>query len=338
VKSGSPVFSIGKTQESMYIFTERDESEAVTPVSPDQTHKRYQKEPWKGVTRLSEWGIPAVLLIFAVLLSGCVTHPPGTEPEESGWNSSPATPIPIREDTLPMSGTTWILISYDSGRLAQESVVPGSVVTARFEREGIVHGSSGCNQYWARYEASSSRVSIDAPQRTNAVCNTPSGVHSQESMYLLDLGKASIYRVDGNFLSLLDSNGRAVLLFGKETVPEDSAHIFQETWYLTALRDDQGFIVNSPEGVLVTARFIDRTVSGFAGCNCYVAPAYVRSAAIRIETPLATDTWCQNETVRNQERLFLSRIQEVDAYVPGDNSLILVNGHGETLLEFVTRK
>lgn len=318
-------------------FLEFDESGAVTTAPPDRTHQRYQKERCRGVTRLSKCGIPAVLLVFAVLLSGCITHPPGTGPEESGWNSSPVTPTPIQEGTLPISGITWVLVSYDSGRLAKESIVPGSVVTARFEREGVMYGSSGCNRYWARYEASPSKVSIDAPQRTNAVCNTPSGVHSQESMYLLDLGKASTYRVDGDFLSLLDGNGRAVLLFGKETAPEDSAHILQETWYLTALRDDQGFIVNSPEGVLVTARFLDETVSGFAGCNCYVAPAYIRSAAIRIETPLATDTWCRNETVRNQERLYLIRIQEVDAYVPGDNSLILVNGQGETLLVFGTR-
>ena len=38
-----------------------------------------------------------------------------------------------------------------------------------------------------------------------------------------------------------------------------------------------------------------------------------------------------------QERLFFGRMKEVEAYVPGDDSLILVNVQGETLLEFATR-
>ncbi len=41
--------------------------------------------------------------------------------------------------------------------------------------------------------------------------------------------------------------------------------------------------------------------------------------------------------MREQERLFFKRMKEVDAYVPGDDLLILVNDQGETLLEFETR-
>jgi len=302
-----------------------------------RTDERLQERRGKGVSRLGTGAVFVLVLLLACILSGCLTLSPGTELGESGGDLSPVTPTPCGEGTLPISGITWELVAYDSGRIAQESVIPGSVVTARFEDEGIVHGNTGCNQYWARYEASFSRVSIEAPQRTNAVCNTPPGVHSQESLYLVDLGKAKTYSVEGDFLTLSDGNGRAMLLFRKETIPKGAAQIFQDTWYLTASRDDQGSIVMVPGGVLVTARFLEGRVFGFSGCNCYVAPASVRGAATRIESPLVTDTWCRNETVRNQERLFFSRMKEVDAYVPGDGSLILVNGRGETLLEFVNR-
>lgn len=307
------------------------------PAPLTRKDERSQKERGTGVSRFGTCAIFALILFLAGILSGCLTTSPGTELKESRWDSPPVTPTPCGEGTLPISGITWDLVAYDSGRLAQESVIPGSAVTARFEREGIVHGSSGCNQYWARYEASFSRVSIDSPQRTNAICNSPPGVHSQESVYLVDLGKAKTYSVEGDFLSLSDANGRAVLLFRKETVPKDAARIFQETWYLTSSRDDQGSIVMLPRGVLVTARFLEGRVSGFSGCNCYVAPARVSGAATRIESHLVTDTWCRNETVMEQERLFLRRMKEVEAYLPGDDSLILVNGQGETLLEFGTR-
>ena len=299
--------------------------------------KRSQEVCGNGVSRLGTGTTFAMVLVLTGVLSGCLTLSPGPGMDEHGRNSSPVNPALWREGTLPISGITWELVAYDSGRLAQESIIPGSIVTARFEREGIVHGISGCNQYWARYEASSTRVSIDFPQRTNAVCNTPSGVLSQESMYLVDLGKANTYRVEGDFLSLSDGKGRTVLLFRKEAIPEDVSYIFRETWYLTALRDDRGSIIMLPHGVLVTARFGEGRVSGFSGCNSYVAPAHVSGAATRIESPLVTDTWCRNETMREQERLFFKRMKEVDAYVPGDDLLILVNDQGETLLEFETR-
>ena len=302
-----------------------------------QAGERSQEERGRGASRLGTGAIFALFLVLAGVLSGCLTQSQGPRTEESGGNSPPVTPIPCGEDTLAISGVTWELVAYDSGRLAQESIIPGSIVTARFEREGIVHGSSGCNQYWAPYEASSARLSIDAPQRTNAICNAPPGVHSQESMYLVDLVKASTYRVEGDFLSLSDAKGRAVLLFRKETVPEDAAYISRDTWYLRASRDDRGSIVTLPNGVLVTARFLHGRVYGFSGCNCYVAPAHVSGAATRIETTLVTDTWCRNETVMGHERLFFGRMKEVEAYVPGDDSLILVNVQGETLLEFATR-
>lgn len=279
-------------------------------------------------------GSPVILLLVAILLSGCLSSSPDIPREESKWNLSPISPTVEKERTYPLSGTTWELVSYESARLAHESVIPGSSITARFEPGGILHGTSGCNQYWARYQASSARVSIETTQRTSAVCNTPAGVHSQESVYLLDLGKAYSYRVDGEILSLSDTSGRVVLIFRSGILPSADETILKKTWYLTSMSDDRGNVTPIPSGVLLTARFTEERVSGFSGCNCYFAPFDIHNASIRIGTPVKSDTWCRNETVMGQERRFHFLMREATGFVAENNSLMLMNGEREVLLLF----
>ncbi|MCU0632491.1 MAG: META domain-containing protein [Methanolinea sp.] len=278
--------------------------------------------------------ILACLLVLAVLWSGCATRSIEPGHENTTGTLTPVSTRVYEENTSDLSGITWELVSYDSGRLAQESVIPESVITARFEHDGVVYGTSGCNQYFARYEATSPRLSIETPAHTRDVCITPTGVLSQESVYLVDLGKVSSYRVEGVILSLSDSKGRAVLIFRKGIMPVDAGQISWKTWYLTSYRDDQDVMATLPEEVLVTARFFRGTLSGIAGCNSYRASYQEHGAAIAIGVPAATDMKCGNETVMEQEQSFFSGLKGVAAYVTGEDSLLLVDSRGEALMEF----
>jgi len=279
--------------------------------------------------------VPAFFILAAfIAATGCIT--PSAQPgiENMTEPVSPLPTTPVHAPALSLKGVTWELVSYDSGRFAQESVVPGTTISARFETGGIVHGSSGCNQYCARYESTDTRLLIAAPQYTRESCHTPAGVESQEKIYLIDLEKVRTFTIDGDILKLMDEPGKVTLLFRKGQAPPDATQISWKTWHLVSYRDDSGSILQPPGDMVMTARFLDGTISGFAGCNCYQGPYREDGGAMTIGEPVVTDMNCRNATVKGVEEAFFKNLQHVAAYVGTTENCTLVDGRGESLLVF----
>lgn len=124
---------------------------------------------------------PAFIFTCMVLAAfitgaGCISQPTDQGNPSLTATESPTLTMQATGAPVTLKGITWELVSYDSGRIAQESVTLGSTVTARFEPRGILYGSSGCNQYFASYETKGSNLLISAPQHTRLRCQSPPGV------------------------------------------------------------------------------------------------------------------------------------------------------------------
>jgi heat shock protein HslJ len=60
-------------------------------------------------------------------------------------------------------------------------LVPGTLITAEFNEEGVVAGSSGCNNYIAGYEVDGDRITFESGSAATTRMMCPEPVMEQES-------------------------------------------------------------------------------------------------------------------------------------------------------------
>jgi heat shock protein HslJ len=156
------------------------------------------------------------LLVLAVLVAGCTSQPAPTPSAQIVTTTAPVqTPaaIPIvSPDTL--TSTTWQLGWFDDNNGRWSSVAEGSKIFVTFISENRTTGSGGCNGYSSDYEiGNESRILIKRPVVTDRLCQTPTGVMSQESIYFTDLGRAETYSITNGQLLFFDKANKKILQF-----------------------------------------------------------------------------------------------------------------------------
>jgi heat shock protein HslJ len=93
-----------------------------------------------------------------------------------------------------LSGVNWRLIGmFDDGDLFSP-VLGNMAITATFDEQNRVSGSSGCNHYTGSATSGEGSISIGAVAGTRMMCSD-SLVMAQESRYLRRLTAAGLYRV-----------------------------------------------------------------------------------------------------------------------------------------------
>ena len=117
----------------------------------------------------------------------------------------------IPPEPKPLIGTNWSLESVHTAQ-AVSSVISDTTLTAVFDNNGRVSGSSGCNRYFAGYNFTGTTIFMSGTGSTKMACTGP-GVMDQESRFLHLLSVTRSYTIEGDQLSLLDENGRPVLTF-----------------------------------------------------------------------------------------------------------------------------
>jgi len=104
---------------------------------------------------------------------------------------------------------TWVLKSFTDGKGGFVPVQAAAPIDAKFQQDGSLSGSSGCNQYTTTYSTSGESISISPAATTRMACEP--AVMAQETAYLALLQKAGKFVIYGDSMTLYDSNG-AVLL------------------------------------------------------------------------------------------------------------------------------
>ncbi|GMQ84843.1 MAG: hypothetical protein BMS9Abin07_0408 [Acidimicrobiia bacterium] len=113
-----------------------------------------------------------------------------------------------------LSDASWHLTGLNSGRESVASVVADTQVTATFNEDGTLAGSSGCNTYRATWTTDTDRIEIGPPIGVKKTCDRE-GVMEQEARYLELLGVVTTYQIDASTLELLDDEGVRQLVFAR---------------------------------------------------------------------------------------------------------------------------
>jgi heat shock protein HslJ len=116
------------------------------------------------------------------------------------------------ETAVSLEGTPWQLVSYANEQGDLVDVLLDAEITAEFS-EGQLAGSAGCNRYTSSYSLEGSAIALGPVAATRMMCSSPDGIMEQEYGYLVALGSATAYRIDGDSLVLTGANGAVLATF-----------------------------------------------------------------------------------------------------------------------------
>jgi heat shock protein HslJ len=278
-----------------------------------------------------------ILLLFS---SGCTTPVPVTPPvtQPPATTALPTvTPLATAPPQATLSGVTWYLIMMSSGGAAG-NVLPGTEITAIFDGTGTVSGSAGCNRYSASYSGALNNLAIGTPATTKMNCPSPPGTMSQESLYLTTLQGSTTFRIDGNILTIMDSNGRVILTYSV-TPPGvlTPAPLTGTTWYLNSFVDDKGQFWTPGVMYPISLQLADNgNLDGNAGCNNYFGSYTLSGSTISIGTLGTTVMFCGEPGVMDLETTYLAVLPLMNLYQVSGNELTLSDGTGRITMIYDT--
>ena len=123
----------------------------------------------------------------------------------------------LQQDKLVIAGVRelmkrkWALRSFGI-KDSQDPLAPRTAISLEFAADGKLHGSGGCNRYFAAYEIGpGDSLKIKSIGSTRMAC--PQEFMDQEMRYFEALQRVSAFRVQNNLLQLFYENGRRVLNF-----------------------------------------------------------------------------------------------------------------------------
>ncbi len=107
------------------------------------------------------------------------------------------------------------------------------------------------------------------------------------------------------------------------------------SWQLTRYRDSSGNMVPVQSHIQVTALFQADKVSGLAACNNYSSSYQAGEGRLTFGPTATTRKVCALPLgTMKQEGAYLTALGQVEGYKMGGNSLTMLDGHGDVLLEF----
>lgn len=117
------------------------------------------------------------------------------------------------EQNLTFTQTYWKLIDLHEHLLSPEKMSRDAhiVFSDIKEGKGTFKGASGCNDMLGKYEGNDNNITIDTKHiaMTRMACPDM----EIETQFIAVLGKASAWKMNANYLSLLDDKGMPIALF-----------------------------------------------------------------------------------------------------------------------------
>ncbi|MBK8987786.1 MAG: transporter substrate-binding domain-containing protein [Chloroflexi bacterium] len=124
--------------------------------------------------------------------------------------SAAVPPTPTRS---PLVGVNWTLANMNMNQI----LPVGLLITAVFDDNGRVNGSSGCNTFNGSYSASGNNLTIGPLTGTNIACDETTMQIEQQFLTLFQ--SAATYNISANGLIIFNSNGQNVLNFNQRITP-----------------------------------------------------------------------------------------------------------------------
>jgi heat shock protein HslJ len=115
--------------------------------------------------------------------------------------------VPMDTLSVPLEQTSWQL-----ELLGTKPAIQKRKVTLVFQANNRLGGEAGCNSYGATYSLNGDQLILSEIVSTLMACVEPE-IMEQEQQFLASLEQASSYKLEGNHLIILDTNGDTLLSF-----------------------------------------------------------------------------------------------------------------------------
>jgi heat shock protein HslJ len=242
--------------------------------------------------------------------------------------TSEATPAAEEEGTASaLEGVTWQVVEYAGADRAMAA--PVADATMAFNN-GQISGNAGCNGFFAGYVIDGAQLTIEQGASTMMACPEPE--MAQETAIWAALGQAASYTVVDGQLTILNSDGVAVISFAAQEV----ASLTGVVWRATDYNEGNGSVVVVMEGTEITAIFSEEGgLSGSAGCNNYVTQYKLDGSQINIGPAASTMMFCEEPAgVMEQESAYLKALESAATFAVEGQSLTLLAADGALVAHY----
>ena len=115
-----------------------------------------------------------------------------------------------------LEGTTWTATGINNGKEAVVSEATTSAITAEFGTDNVLSGFGGCNNYTSTWTTTKpDGLTIGPVGSTLKLCEQE--VQDTENQYFAALAKVTTYQLEGNQLTLRDTDGATQVTYTQAT-------------------------------------------------------------------------------------------------------------------------
>jgi putative lipoprotein len=215
-----------------------------------------------------------------------------------------------------LANTEWQLVQYGTPDAFMD-VIGDTPVTLKFDREGTISGSGGCNSYGGTYSILDGNITFRDVFSTEMACMAE-GVMEQESHYFRALSTATTVPVMSVSRLVIDyADGQLIF--------ERLYSLVNTSWQLVSFDDITPVVQNS----VVTITFDDTMhIAGSGGCNNYGGSYSVNGDAIDFNEVISTLMACADENITAQEGSFFFGLEKATTYKISADELVIYYGDG----------
>lgn len=223
-----------------------------------------------------------------------------------------------------LTGTAWSLTDASGS-----TPVAGIPVTLRFDDDGSVHGSGGCNRLAGRFAVDGARLTIeDKLATTRRSC--PEAVMTLEHSLVDRLERATDFSISGAGLTI--RSGQDLTVFEAQ-----SGDITDIAWRVLRHHDGGSAAISVIEGTQAEITFAsDGTISGTGGCNRLLGSYHSDADEIRIEPLASTQKACPTPAgVMEQEAQIIAALEGARTFSIDGDRLELRASDGQLAVAFI---
>jgi len=253
----------------------------------DSRHKRFEKASIDANAEEEKKEVIFLLLPFVILgmltLSACGS----------------------RNSNMRLTEIPWLLIELEG-----EPPIPNTQITAEFDEEGRVSGTSGCNSYSTTYTVDGNRIKF-GEEMIGTLMACPDPVMEQERVYLEALGAAVTSEIVDNELTLFDTDGNPLARY--QAVYQELA---DTSWEVISYNTGTQAVTSVIIGTEITAEFSeDSRLSGNSSCNQYNTTYETDGNKINIGPVAVTRMLCSEpDGIMEQEARYLAALGTAETY------------------------
>lgn len=256
----------------------------------------------------------------ALLMLGCGTDDPGE-------TAATATDDTTASETGDLTGTSWVLESFDTDGEATPAAAEGES-TLTFAAGGELFGSTGCNRLTGTWTQDGSAVSLETGAMTLVGCVDPEVAAQEQALLELLPQVQSVDEGDGT-LDMLDADGSTLLAY-----VAGLTDLAGTSWTATGVNNQSGAVESDEITPTATADFAaDGTVTGFTGCRDFTGSWQADADTISVTDVTTDGAECTGDEATLEER-YLAALAAASTFQLEGSTLNLRDNSGATQVNY----